>query len=228
MIIYQAYNPISNKYYVGKTVSPLHKRRLRHEKDAYRNCGNSMFHKAIRKYGLSVFEWCVLHHAKAIDELNSAEKHWIDILKRAGHVLYNLRPGGDGGSYPGEGNPNFGKTVPDSRKKKISEGLRLHYKDNPGTMTGKSGLNCPWFGKRHTDESKAKISAAHKSIPKPHLSGSRNPSATAVVCLTTGEMFGTATEAAKKFQCDLSSIIKCCKGKKKMVAGLKFEYVNTQ
>ena len=36
-----------------------------------------------------------------------------------------------------------------------------------------------------------------------------------------------ATLAAKKFNLDLSSIIKCCKGKKKTCGGYKWQYVNT-
>lgn len=63
------------------------------------------------------------------------------------------------------------------------------------------------------------------------VSGAKNPSAKAVYQLDLQgnilEEFSYATLAAKKFNLDLSSIIKCCKGKKKTCGGYKWQYVNT-
>lgn len=225
MIVYQAYNPITNSYYVGKTTKPLHKRRLRHEQDAMRHRGNSVFHKAIRKYGIGVFDWCVLHYAITHSDLNIAERRWIALVRVAGHKLYNLRPGGDGGSYPGEDNPNFGRIMPEEQKVKISNGLREYYKDKPGTMTGRKGSLSSFFGQRHTEDTKKRIAESQKKRKdRLYMQGAANPSARSILCVTTSESFSTATEAANKYNCDISSIIKCCRGKINKVKGLVFKY----
>jgi group I intron endonuclease len=221
MLVYQAYNPISNKFYIGKTTKPLYVRRERHLKDAARKSNKSMFHKSIRKHGIEVFDWCVLGFGRSVDELNKLEKYWIDLVKRAGHGIYNMTQGGDGGSVPGKDNPNYGKTIPQSQRDSISQSLKRYYSTHPGTMTGRAS---PLKGKPISEEVKKRISISHRRIKKTWLVGERNPSARAVVCITTGELFATATSASKYFNCDISSIIKCCRGKKKTVKGMQFAY----
>lgn len=56
---------------------------------------NSLFHEAIRKYGIENFDYEILEECK-ISELNDKEKYWIKELKS--YVLdggYNLTKGGD-------------------------------------------------------------------------------------------------------------------------------------
>ena len=105
-------------------------------------------------------------------------------------------------------------------------------------------------GHQHSDETKRKISLSkigHEvsretreklrianegknlqphviEILKEKFSGKNNPSAKPVMCLTTGEIFDYAKLAAIKYDVDLSSIIRCCKGKQKSVKKMKFEY----
>lgn len=50
-------------------------------------------------------------------------------------------------------------------------------------------------------------------------------SAKKIICITTGEIFNYAKLASQKYRVDLSSIIKCCKGKLKTAGKLKFEYL---
>lgn len=70
----------------------------------------------------------------------------------------------------------------------------------------RTGSNNPMYGKR---------GILHHSYGKilERMKGSKNPSARKIVCLTTNEVFDTATEGANKYNTDLSHIISCCKGK---------------
>jgi group I intron endonuclease len=224
VIVYQAYHKPTHSFYVGKTTQPLWKRRARHNKDANRVIGNSMFHKAIRKYGIEGFEWCVLGYASDAAQLSEMERHWISLIKETGHRMYNLRPGGDGGSAPGSQNHNYGRAMSATAKAKIAQSLRDYYADKPGTMTGRGGESSPFWGRSHSLEARAKISAGNLGRSRPDIVGGLNPSARRILCVTTGEVFETATIAAKKYDSDLSSIIKCCKGKVKSVKGRKFVY----
>jgi group I intron endonuclease len=224
MIVYQAHNPVTNRYYIGKTIKPLWARRTRHAKDAEKKRTHSSFHRAIRKHGIQVFDWVVLHYADSVEEMNREEAKWIRWLNQAGHSNYNLRPGGDGGSYGGNLHPSFGKQLTKECRDKIAATLRRHYQSRPGTMTGRSGSNAPFFGLSHSDEARKKISIANKGSTRPDIKGARNPSAKAVRCITTDETFETASDACRKHGTDLSSVIRCCKGRAKSTKGLRYEY----
>ena len=78
----------------------------------------------------------------------------------------------------------------------------------------RSGVNNPMYGK---------CGVLHHSYGKTmeRLKGISNPSAKKVICLTTNEIFDTATDGAKKYNTDISHIIKCCKGKLKSSGKLK-------
>jgi len=225
MIVYQAHNTRTGAFYVGKTVKRLEHRKKQHFVDAGLARNRSVFHKAIRKYGADAFEWCVLHTGTCIEEINAAERHWITLIKAAGHRLYNLRPGGDGGSAPGKANHNFGRQLPESVKAKIAQGVADYYKTRPGSMAGVKGEAAPFYGKTHTEEARQKISKARRGQPRADIIGAANPASRGVLCITTGERFATATDAARKYDCDLSSVVKCCRGKAKSVKGRRFEYL---
>lgn len=59
-IIYKVTNLINSKCYIGQTTKSLDDRRFIHIKDAKRQKYNSLFHKAIIKYGIDNFKWEVL------------------------------------------------------------------------------------------------------------------------------------------------------------------------
>jgi len=95
----------------------------------------------------------------------------------------------------GEGNGMYGRTGP----------------LNPAYGVQHFGEENPFYGKHHTQETKDKISQKKKGLHK----GSKNPSAKAVVCINTGEIFLTIQEAAIYGGTNHygSNIVKCCKGK---------------
>lgn len=92
-------------------------------------------------------------------------------------------------------------------------------------------------GKHHTEATKEKLrnrivsdETKHKmSLNHADVSGAKNPSAKPIRQLDLEgniiEEFAYATLASKKLNIDLSSIIKCCKGKHKTAGGYKWEYI---
>lgn len=93
-LIYMAVNTANNKAYIGKTVESLPIRKRKHKNSANKG-SKSLFHKAIRKYGLEVFEWFVIETVLD-NEVNDAERFWIAYFKSIGATLYNLTIGGEG------------------------------------------------------------------------------------------------------------------------------------
>jgi group I intron endonuclease len=206
MIIYKATNLINGKVYIGQTVRSLDERmreHLRHSKTA--------FDKALKKYGISNFRIETIDCATSIDELNAKEKYWIDIYNAFGKSGYNMCEGG--------GN-TIGYHHTEEAKRKMSVAKKQMYKGNEN----------PFFGKKHTPKSKAKMSQTRTGriiTPewKEHISqGSQ--SKRKVHNIETDEIFNSIREAADKYGVPPTHITRVCKGKRKRTGGYHWEYVS--
>lgn len=226
-IVYMHISP-SGKRYIGIT-STKPKRRWMNG-NGYKN--NQYFIYAIEKYG-----WDNFKHIIVARGLTKEEACWLEIeLIKVWDTTnrgkgYNISLGGDTGVHlEGENNPMYGK---DWRERKSEEELK-EIKEKQIKNTPK-GENHHMYGKHLSEETKRKMSEAHKG--KFHseetrrkmsetrkgennpmygkgdlLKGKNNGKAKSVICLTTNKVFDTAIEGAEYYKCDNSSIIKCCKG----------------
>ena len=94
MIVYIATNTENGKSYVGQTCQSLHKRFYKHTHDA-KNMSNSLFHRAIRKYGIEKFNIQQVFETNERKSLNNSEKLWIILLQADNPAFgYNLTSGG--------------------------------------------------------------------------------------------------------------------------------------
>ena len=168
-VIYKITCLINGKIYVGKTKQKLEKRMYQHKYDAQN--GSIGLGAAIAKYGWENFTAEVIEECP-VELLNEREIFWIDELNSKAPNGYNLTDGGEGlvnptdetrakmsANHPdvtGEKNPNYGKKTPPEVVAKISAGN----KGKPATFKGK----------KHTRESRDKISANHADV-----SGEKNP-----------------------------------------------------
>jgi group I intron endonuclease len=137
MIIYKTTNLINGKFYVGKDALNV---------KSYLGSGKLLKY-AITKYGKENFKKEILEVCTK-ENINEREQYWIKELDaRNKKIGYNINVGGDGGGT-GPDNPMFGKHPSPERLKQQSEMM--------------SGEGNPFFGRVHSDETKAKISDAHK------------------------------------------------------------------
>lgn len=99
-IVYMFENVINGKRYIGKTIRPQNRyKEHRKAKD------DSLFHRAIKKYGFDNFRYTILE-SKSFDnkkqantELDVIEKKYIEKYKtRERDFGYNLTDGGEGGA----------------------------------------------------------------------------------------------------------------------------------
>ena len=102
MIIYKIVNKHNSKIYIGQTTKSAQERFETHCADAKYKSKNTVFHKAIRKYGPESFEIEILEET---EEPNEREKFWIAELKSLVPNGYNLTEGGQGGDT--SKSPNF-------------------------------------------------------------------------------------------------------------------------
>ena len=204
MIIYTFKNKVNDKVYVGQTCRTFKERmgeHLRHK--------NTTLGKALAKYGIDNFEYKIIDEAKTIEELNEKEIFWIEKLNSITPYGYNLCKGGN-------------NTLGYNHKEESKEKMRLSKK---GTFKGEDN---PFFGKKHTLETRQKMRDAWTEERKEQLrlsAKTRNYRTVKVRNVDTGEVFDSVKKAAEKYSLKDTHISRVCKGKRKTTGGFKWEYV---
>lgn len=134
--IYVIHNKVNNYVYVGQTRQPFKKRYWHHAWKLKENTHDNIhLQNAYNQYGIDKFEFAVIECVEDNDMLNDIEIKHIKYFRETGGC-YNMQDGGQ--DY-------FGYERTDEIKRKIGEKNRIH-------MTGRKA----------SDETKAKMSEAHK------------------------------------------------------------------
>ena len=225
MEIYRYTNKINGKVYIGMTTRDVEIRHNEHVSDI--NDG-TYFHRALKKYGIEGFVLEVIDTANDVDELKDKEKYWIGFYYSFAQKSkgYNLTLGGDGA---------LGAVCSDETRLMLSESKR----GKKNHMFGRTCEKSPRFHTLHSEETRIKMSIARNKRAKLSeetkrkissslkgkytgeqnsmfgKTGTENPSARKLLCVTTREVFNYMKKAAKKYGVDLSSISACCRGRVK-------------
>lgn len=208
MIIYKITNKINGKIYVGQTTRSLNERILEHARH-----NTIVVDKAMQKYGIDSFEIEQIDSASNIDELNEREKYWIKYYDCVVPNGYNQCNGGEN---------TAGYHHKEESKRKMSKTKSAIY----------IGRNNPFFGKKHSDISKKKMSEQRKGMG--HLSEEQvkrlrsSHYKVKVRNVETGEVFDSAKEAATKYGLKETHIIRVCKGKRNRTGGFHWCYEESQ
>ena len=230
------------KYYVGQTVKTMEQRACK-DGNGYSwkdpSC-NSKFAKSIRKWGWNSFEGRVLEevYEEDLDELEKFYIKYFDSFENG----YNSTLGGDGtrghNPYANKTEEEMkeignkitksikGKKRSDETKKKMSKSK----KGEKNPFYGKFGENHPLYGRKHSEESKRKMSVSHigkkrskesRKKQSESISGSKNVLARKIYCkeLNTIFLYMRQTEEylKKEFNINVykSNVYKACRGHRK-------------
>jgi group I intron endonuclease len=172
MIIYKATNTVNGKCYIGKTKNSLESRIKSHKIASTKK--DSLFYRAINKYGFDNFKWEVITKCDDINELNNLEKKYIS----ENYNGYNIAKGGDGGDTISN-HPNIetiknnvskfhkGKILSKEHKEKISEahkGKTKNWAKDTAKKMSEKNKNKPskLRGSELSEEHKEKISKTNK------------------------------------------------------------------
>lgn len=197
MIVYRITNKINGKQYVGQTTMTMINRWNKHTMR-----GHALY-SAIKKYGKENFDYIILSECNTIQQLNDAEKYFIDYYQTLSPNGYNLTTGGEG------------FTVSEETKKKQS--------------TSHKGKTAPWNSYKRSDETRKKMSDAAKGrLSK--LKGTKRSSYSdkLVLCLTNGIVYKSAREASRQLKIDYKKISLVCKNKRNHTGGYKFKFVEVK
>lgn len=150
--IYKIINIITKDIYIGKSINIEkrfndHMSELRNNKKTY----NEFFQRSFNKYKKYNFKLELIEECSE-SELNKREIYWINYFRQNyPYRLYNISDGGDGGKMP--------QYIIDKTRIKISKANKGNEK-----LSHKGSEN-PMFGKKHSEETKKKISEHKKGKP---------------------------------------------------------------
>ena len=223
----------SGRKYIG--ITSTHVNRRWGNGNGYKS--NPYFWRAIQKYGWDNISHEILLDGLTVCEAKAKEEYLISTMNLTDRKFgYNIRGGGDGSfseesrrkmSVARMGNKNCAGNILSSKTKQmISASLVDYYKihDNP------------FNGRRHSQATIERLKSIRCSEHTRQLmrenhadvNGIKNPSARVVSQFTLDgvfvETYAYAKKAAKRLNVDLSSIIKCCRGKAKTCGGFVWKY----
>ena len=142
--IYKITNKVNNKVYIGQSYD-IEKRWKGHLYDLEHRVHHSEhLQKSYNKYGIESFVFEILEEVNDSNCLTTKEQYWIDYYNSMDKNFgYNMKGAGPKGKLSQES------------KNKLSRKIKEYYKCNDN----------PMLGKKHSIESKLKISKHRKGIP---------------------------------------------------------------
>lgn len=236
-IIYKYTNMQNGKIYIGQTSNSLSQRAGSNGRNYFES---KRFYNAIEKYGWSSFVPEIIWVANTLEEANYFEEMYINQLNSTNEdVGYNIQQGGNN------------KSISRDTALKISEMAKERYKDptaNPmygrkhsiesieKMRNAKVGTNNPQYGKTWNQNQRMRSGARGKKL---HLSEERilelrnhaykmgKSRKKPVICIDDNLEFDSATDAAKYYNRDVSSMCACLRGEQRTCCGKRFAYMNS-
>jgi group I intron endonuclease len=151
---------------------------------------------AIKKYGKENFTRDIIDIAYSKEEINKKEKQYIkDYNAVSSKDFYNLASGGEGNDC----SIYNGHTLQEKEKIHNEISQRVSGKSNPN------------YGNRWSKEKRLKFGLQLTG----KYSGSNNPRARNIICISTGKKFKTGKEAGKYYHANIKNIYECCRHKRK-------------
>lgn len=199
-IVYLVTNSVNGKRYIGVTTrTNLRRRESEHVCGARRCEHNGTFHRAIRKYGRDAFVWSILGR---FENATQALAHEIKLVAELKPEYNSTR----GGEYP-----------PTPTAENIEKLRRLH-KGNKYRL-----------GMTHDERTRSLLSTLAKKQRQWEKWGNIGPMSVArkVVCLDDGQVFESASAAARHYGVAKSLLISVCGKSDRNVtaAGRVFRYL---
>ena len=231
--VYKITNSVNGKLYIGISANP-DKRWWEHRNQTRKT--HTRLYNAFRKYGVEAFTFEILCWCDTREDARELENLAVEVCDTIA-TGYNMCPGG-GGGIAGPDNPAYGKSLPIEVRTKMSAAAKARPVDKKHMQNMRQVLqdkfNDPeWVrakyekvstarkGRPHTEEHKKKLCKAwerRKERNEPVHNAKR------VVCLQTGEVFDSASAAARHFGFSPSALHKHLHGRQQAVKGFTFRW----
>ncbi len=156
--VYKTTNLINGKIYIGQHHSDIF--------DTQYFGSGKLIRRAFKKYGIDNFKCEVIEWCETKEQLTDREIYWIQFYKSQNKCIgYNISNGGDGILSP----------MPEIMREHLRQcnlGKKLSEETIQKLREKQSGENNGFYGKRHTDKTKQRIS---ETITEQYNNGRVNP-----------------------------------------------------
>ena len=223
--IYQYYNRVTDKSYIGQT-RDLKSRKRSHKYNAS-NDGDTYFYRALRSYGEENFEFTIIEECEN-RFLNDREAFWIDWRGTIAPNGYNTKPGGSQAPHSEESKAKM------SKKRKGMVFSESHIEN----------LRKSHRGKTHTDETKEKLRQLHlgrKWDPSSHKKRAETLRQQQLLIMKPIERYNEKGEVVRSYPSVRAAadelgvisarVVECCQGKrrlKKILGSDRLRYVTAE
>ncbi len=212
-VVYKHTNITNGKSYIGVTNNP--KVRWAGSGHNYQ-CYNSLFGRAIQKYGWDGFTHDILESCLSKEEAAMREKYYIALYKTNAARYsdargYNLTDGGDG---------MCGVQHSADTRERISLALTNPRPETRKKMSNASIGRCVFAGRSLSDEHKRKLAAG-----RDRANAERGRP---VYCINNATVYKSAAEAGRQLSISPSTISGVCRGRYHHSGGYKFRYASMQ
>ena len=221
-IIYGWFNTLTDMWYIGQTINP--EGRFNCHIRLSLNNDNTHFHRALRKYGLDNWVYCVLEDNILRENLNLKEQEWIEYYDSF-YCGYNLTTGGDTNCIFSEEVKEKlkGQKRSEETRKRISDACKgKHLSDETKEKLSKANKGqIPWNkGKCLSNEHKKKLSESCKgNIPTNRRKVSKYDLNGNFI-----KKYDCITDALKENPKCGKNIIAVCQGKRRQAGGFIWKY----
>lgn len=219
--VYMHENRVNGKKYIGITSQ----KPTRRWQNGRHYSGNAYFYAAIKKYG-----WDGFRHEILFTELTQAEAEQMEVELIAKYQTQNPEKGYN---MAAGGSANAGWHHTEAAREKIgarTRGSQLSDEHRKRIGDAQRGEKNHAYGKHLSPEHKAKMSAAltgRDVTPAACAAISqakREANGREVVCIDTGECYGSLAEASNHTGIGRSGINSCCLGKRRTAGGYRWKY----
>lgn len=210
-LIYKITNLVNGKMYIGKHMTD-------DIDDGYMGSGK-ILKRAINKYGINCFRKEYLMSCESKEEMDYMERVFVDETWVSRSDTYNIKIGGEGGSYKGinkgKSHPSWlkGKKLSDEHKQAVSRGTKKAMARLPPEKRAKLASckgKTPWNKGKKTPEEVCALKY------KPVIQYTKDGKLV--------QKYSSAKEASAKTGICRSSICFCLKGRYKLAGGFIWKY----
>jgi len=221
--IYKFTNP-ENKIYIGASKNIF--KRIIHYKSHKRKL-DTLFYNSLNKYGYKSHIFEIIEECE-LEDLNERERHWQDFYNVLENGLNMILTGTKDKKEVRSkemrlkiSTSNKGKVMSPEARLKIS--LAHMGKIISKETLEKRKLTIVYKkGRKHTQESKDKMSQKTKGIPRPNWRGANSSSSKKVINIETDEIFPSLKEASKSIGISHSCLVNRLKGYTKNETPLRY------
>lgn len=231
-LIYKVTNLINGKIYIGLTSGQLKRRRNQHyyKTNSDTKESRSDFHNALKNFKEQDFYWEVIEDNIPVENLPTREKYWINYYNSYKNG-YNMNSGGANGDNFRNWRENNSKEIVSLYARLGNQKMKEKLKQNPELEQKRkrnAKIGSIKYYNQHKEEVKQRSYETylkHKETANKNLIEANKKRSKKILCIETGIIYESASEAARQNNLSQGNISSVCRGERKTTGKMHWKYI---